>query len=113
MKAKPDPYWSLWGRIKAAWRRRLQFGDDYDACEGVKCYEDMVQADYEYREESSRPLLLPTRKIAICGAPDSLWWTVAGKSHHKKVTSDFHAVATLRKLDTDDEYFNSKFNSNL
>jgi hypothetical protein len=101
-----DTYWSLWGRIKASYARRQQFEENYDAAEGVKCIEDFVAESYK-EDQARRTLLeLPKRGTPVGGGPDHLWWVGRNGEHrHKEITSDYHAVATLKKLDSNDTYF--------
>mgnify|MGYP005850395155 CR=1 FL=1 len=97
----PDPYWSLWGKIKAEARR---FEEEIDAAEGVNLLEELAYERHE--ESSSRRLLLPTRRIPVRGTTQGLAWVGPdGKLRVKQINSDAHAFAALRKLDTDHAYF--------
>lgn len=95
----PDPYWSLWGRLKAQHRRdeaderRVQEAGQTGGLDEV-CVIEEVQS------RPRTPLRLPHRPYKVEYNGVSL--IVGGVA--KTITSDAHAVNTLRKLDTDDTY---------
>ena len=75
---KTLPYKALWGKIRVS----------------------------EMGHVSDEDLALPIRRTKMGGNPTTITWTGPdGKIHRKDVRDDDHAVLTLMKLDTEDNYF--------
>lgn len=102
----PDPYWSLWGRLKARHDRHKAVRDRADRLyeDGVRFLDTLAGEIIEREQETLR--LLPALCLPIRGTEvgyDGEALLIAGR--RKPVKNDRHAVNALRKLDTDDAYY--------
>jgi hypothetical protein len=104
----PDPYWSLWGRLKSRHGKdeavREEVNDLPDV--GSRFYDEMAAEIQEDHEHDRRVPRLPRRKVELDYDGRNLRILLPGLEEvAKPVHSDTHAVNTLRKLDTDDAYY--------
>lgn len=105
-KPQADPYWSLWGKLKAA-RNRIQAANNEASSlldEGITRYDDLAEAIKRDATEEAY-LTLPNRRLSVTLEGMTLTVTVSGQTIVKRVKGDLHAVNFLRKLDSDDSYF--------
>lgn len=104
-QAPADPYWSLWGKLKARLERDRDVQEEIEVFEepGVNLFDQIageIEADYRGKRQT---LLLPLRNLPV--EYDGVHLEIAGR--RKAVRGDSHAVNALRKIDTDDSYFQS------
>lgn len=95
----PDPYWSLWRKIKDQFQSVavIADSDDYECGGGVR-FKIAEMAIEEIEETTCR---LPRRGIEV--SYDGQCLRIGDRKKHVK--DDRHAVNSLRKLDADDSYY--------